>query len=419
LGNLGRFALIASAAVLFAGCGRSQSPIGAPGAIPQSRPVAEGVRDGAAALAPKAGIASYAPDIQLVAVNGELYGATSNGGMYSGGTAFSITTSGAEKVLYNFGNGSDGAGPTSMISVDGKFYGTTLGGGAYGKGTVFSLTTSGEEHVLYSFGNSPDANAPTGLTNIHGTLYGTAVGGAYNFGTVFSITINGVEKVVHSFGQGCGASCAGGSYPQGGLLEIGKRLYGATYGGGADNAGVVFSMSKKTGQTNVLYSFSSGSGSAEAYGSLIDVDGLAYGTTAFGGKYGDGSIYRVSTNGTAKVLHNFEAGCKRRVDGQLPRAPLIDVNGTLYGTTWEGGSDAVCYYFEGSGTVFSATRSGKVKVLHTFALSTGGDGSSPAAAPTELNGVLYGTTHYGGACGLGTVYSITLSGSEKLLYSFC
>jgi uncharacterized repeat protein (TIGR03803 family) len=417
LRTLENLALTIGAAVLFAGCGGSEQ-IGAPREMPQSGAMAEGVRNRTATLAPKAGIVSYAPDTQLVAVNGKLYGTTANGGIYSGGTVFSITTSGAEKVLHSFGYGSDGAGPSSMISVDGMLYGTTSGGGAYGKGVVFSLTTIGEERVLYSFGNSPDANSPTGLTNIHGTLYGTAAGGTYNFGTVFSITMNGVEKVLHNFGQGCGASCQGGSYPQGGLLDFGRRLYGATYGGGADNAGIVFSMSRKTGQTNVLYSFGSGSGSVEASGSLIDVDGRAYGTTGFGGKYGEGTIYRVSTNGTAKVLHNFDAGCKRRVDGQLPRAPLIDVNGTLYGTTWEGGSNAICYYYEGSGTVFSATPSGKVKVLHSFGLSNY-DGSSPAAAPTELNGILYGTTHYGGSCGSGTVYRITLSGTEKVLHSFC
>ena len=65
--------------------------------------------------------------------------------------------------------------------------------------------------------------------------------------------------------------------PQGGLLDHGRRLYGVTYEGGVQNGGIVFSMSKKTGQTKVLYSFGSASGgSIQANGSLVDVDGLAF-----------------------------------------------------------------------------------------------------------------------------------------------
>jgi uncharacterized repeat protein (TIGR03803 family) len=68
--------------------------------------------------------------------------------------------------------------------------------------------------------------------------------------------------------------------------------------------------------------------------------------------------------------------------------------------------------------VFSVTPSGRVKVLYSFG-STSGDGSYPLAELTRLNGKLYGTTYYGGACNDGTVFSITLSGKEKVLHSFC
>lgn len=426
---VGGFALVA----LLAGCGGSQTPIGAPGVMPQTHASAERVRHNTAPLVPGTGSDGLFPVTQMVALNGKLYGTTQYGGAYCAkhirprgglpgcGIVFSITTSGAEKVLHSFGKGSDGERPSSMVSVDGILYGTTSGGGTYRRGVVFRLTTSGEEKALYSFGKQPDADSPTGLTNVHGTLYGTGGGGDYSLGTVFSVTTNGVEKVVHSFGQGCGASCDGGSFPQGGLLDVDSRLYGTTYGGGAQNDGTVFSMSKKTGQTNVLYSFGSGSGgSVGANGSLIDADSVLYGTTARGGKYGDGTVYGLTTNGTAKVLHNFEYGCKRRVDGALPYAPLIDVNGKLYGTTWEGGSGAICYYYEGTGTVFSITPGGREKVPHSFGKDTSAyDGSSPTTALTELNGILYGTTHYGGPCGYGTVFSVTLSGTEKILHSFC
>jgi uncharacterized repeat protein (TIGR03803 family) len=298
-----------------------------------------------------------------------------------------------------------------------------LSGGTHGNGVVFSITTSGDEHVLHSFGKRPDGNEPTGLTNVHGTLYGTTYGGGiYNFGTVFSVTKSGVEQVVHSFGQGCDRYCEAGYEPYGRLLEVGSRLYGTTWYGGARNDGVVFSMSM-TGQTKVLYSFiaSGPSGnSAGANGGLIDLGGALYGTTYAGGYNDDeGTVFSVTTSGTGKVLHNFDADCGKRVDGARPAASLMDVNGTLYGTTTAGGKYGSSYYCDGSGTVFSVTPSGRVKLLHSFGSTASGDGSYPLAELTRLNGKLYGTTYYGGACNEGTVFSITLSGTEKVLHSFC
>jgi|SRR5579863_1456030 len=403
------------AAAMLAGCGGSQPPIGAPGAMPWS--AAPGtVKDGTF------------PSTRLVPINGKLYGTTAYGGAYCPtrsfggcGTVFSVTTRGTETVLHSFGEGSDGIGPSDMIFVGDELYGTTWSGGAHGNGVVFNITTSGDEHVLHSFGKRPDGNEPTGLTNVHGTLYGTTYsGGAYNFGTVFSVTKSGVEQVVHSFGPGCTTSRYCATAPYGRLLEVGNRLYGTTYGGGPKNDGVVFSMSM-TGQTKNLYSFIDGGPSGEsahANGGLVDLGGVLYGTTYAGGYETDeGTVFSVTRNGTGNVLHNFDTGCKR-VDGARPAAPLMDVNGALYGTTTAGGIYGSRYYCDGLGTVYSVTPSGRVKVLYSFG-STSADGYYPLAELTRLNGVLYGTTYYGGACGDGTVFSITLSGTEKVLHSFC
>jgi uncharacterized repeat protein (TIGR03803 family) len=421
---------ICVAAAMLGGCGGSQPPVGAPGAISESPAITQRVQRPALSLAPGSSTDGTFPATRLVPVNGTLYGTTNHGGAYCDkkhtlfagcGTVFSITTSGTETVLHSFGKGSDGSGPSSMIGVDGVLYGTTLGGGVYGKGVVFSITTGGDEHVLYSFRKKPDANYPGGLTNVHGTLYGTSGGGTYNLGTVFSVTKSGVEQVVHSFGQGCGASCGGGSFPQGRLLEVAGQLYGTTGEGGAANEGVVFSMGE-TGATEALYSFSFGQNgqSVGANGGLIDVDGVLYGTTAAGGTFSEGTIFSVTTSGIGLVLHNFSGDCKRRIDGALPLAPLIDVNGTLYGTTDEGGNPLNCYYYEGTGTVFTVTPSGKVKVVHSFGKGTSAyDGSSPETALTKVHGTLYGTTFEGGPCGWGTVFSITLTGTENVLHSFC
>ena len=98
------------------------------------------------------------------------------------------------------------------------------------------------------------------------------------------------------------------------------------------------------------------------------------------------------------------------------------MNGTLYGTTCEGGA-----YISGSGiglgTVFSITTTGTEKVLYSFGEGGPFDGANPCAGLVALDGTLYGTTYYGGAytgtgSGLGTVFSITTAGTESVLYSF-
>ncbi len=137
----------------------------------------------------------------LLAIDGAIYGTTENGGG-SGcggtgcGTIFHVSAAGKEHVLYRFKGGSDGRNPTAgLIAIAGTLYGTTTLGGkcagdAAGCGTIFSLSEStGAERVLYRFRGGEDGAAPGrgDLTNVKATLYGTtAKGGDRNNGTVFS-----------------------------------------------------------------------------------------------------------------------------------------------------------------------------------------------------------------------------------------
>jgi uncharacterized repeat protein (TIGR03803 family) len=150
-----------------------------------------------------------------------LYGTTSQGGKYYGGTVFSITPAGVEHVLYPFGVESDPV--SALINVDGTLYGTTSGD--VGGGTVFSITTDGTLKTIYGFGGSDGSNPVAGLIDVKGVLYGTtAMGGVKNVGTVFSVTTSGEETVLHSFQAGTGEN------PRAGLLEVGGTLFGTTYG---------------------------------------------------------------------------------------------------------------------------------------------------------------------------------------------
>jgi uncharacterized repeat protein (TIGR03803 family) len=266
---------------------------------------------------------------------------------------------------------------------------------------VFSITPSGHETVLYGFAGSPDGNGPEArLLNVNGTLYGTTVEGGANIcdcGTVFSIIPGGKEKVVYSFG----AYGNDGAFPESGLIDVKGTLYGTTSGGGTYNKGTVFSITTN-GSEKVLYSFGGGSADgASPSAGLINVSGTLYGTTGGGGAYNNGTVFSITSGGKEKVLHNFSG-----TDGQQPLATLINVNGTLYGTTYAGGA--------GLGTVFSITLSGHETVLHSFSESTRTgekDGAYPTSGLSYVNGTLYGTTSIGGGeptvFGSGTVYSIT------------
>ncbi|HEV3092058.1 MAG TPA: choice-of-anchor tandem repeat GloVer-containing protein [Candidatus Cybelea sp.] len=342
------------------------------------------------------------PEATLLEVEGKLYGTTILGGTNGDGTVFSVTPSGTETVLHSFGGSGDGAYPESgFLRVNGTLYGTTMEGGTSGYGTVFSITPSGKERVLHSFGRSKDGSYPVaGLINVNGTLYGTtANGGANDDGIVFSITPSGTENVLYSFKGGS----ADGEDPHAGLVNVSGTLYGTTYEGGARNEGTVFAITP-SGKEKKLHSFLGNSDGAFPVTGLVYVKGMLYGTTTVGGVYCSpsrycGTVFAISPAGKEAVLHSFgHSG-----DGEVPFAGLINVSGTLYGTTEFGGVN--CTQF-GCGTVFSITPSGKENVL----LSFGGtdEGGYPEAGLLNANDTYYGTTSGGGANNFGTVFSLKL-----------
>lgn len=215
--------------------------------------------------------------------------------------------------------------------------------------------------------------------------------------------------ILHSFdgptGWAVGAS----------VIDVNGTLYGTTVagGGGVCNktpktsaCGVVFKVAG-TG-TTVLHSFSQDHAGYGPHGSVINLDGTLYGTTLFGGEHNCGTVFALRHTDYL-VIHSFDC-----VNGKLPWAGLTDVDGTLYGTTELGGNtDCHC------GEVFKITnaRSGpEFDVVYRF--KGGNDGKLPRAGLLYANNKLYGTTKDGGAANAGTVFSLDTDGTEKVLYSF-
>lgn len=324
---------------------------------------------------------------------------------------------GSETVLHSFGSSAtDGVGPEASLIMDsaGNLYGTTEGGGAKVQGTVFKINAAGTESVLYSFGSSgtSDGSAPTGplIMDNAGELYGTTFsGGAYSYyGTVFEISANGSESIVYSFS---GITTGDAGTPHAGLImDSAGNLYGTGYTGGTNNDGAVFRISA-AGTESVLYSFPVGANDiANPDASLVmDGAGNLYGTTAFGGANDGGTVFEITAAGSESVLYSFG---NSPGDGWSPQAPLMmDSAGNLYGTTAGGGADS-------GGTVFRISASGTESILYSFGGSAA-DGVDPRAGLImDSGGNLYGTTAKGGANSDGTVFKISAAGGESVLYSF-
>ena len=320
-----------------------------------------------------------------------------------------------ETVLYSFANTPDGANPryvTPILDTQGNLYGTTEYGGAYDFGTVFELTPSGTETVLHSFDvNGTDGAYPVGsLVMYKGNLYGTTIeGGTDNIdGTVFELK-HTTKGWSETILHSFGA-IGDGAQPNCALtVDTLGSLYGTTNVGGAYSGGTVFKLTPSKKET-ILLSFGNGQdGINPMAGVILDTAGNLYGTTEYGGIYGYGTVYKLSPSGTETILHNFDLN---GADGAYPVSRLVMYKGNLYGTTASGGA-------YGDGTMFEVTLSGTETILHSFA-NNDIDGTNPYAGLTMHNGNFYGTTAGGGGIGsvAGIVFEITPSGSETIVHVF-
>jgi len=392
-------------------------------------------------------------------------------------------------ALYSFKGTPDGSQPYAGVTLgaNGKLYGTTYVGGANNEGTIFQLVppaTAGNpwvETVLYSFkgpdGSNPVAALSFGPSGDTGALFGTTVAGGTgpnSGGIVFELTPPAVggetwaETVLYSFSGGGPSGHYGTGYPSGKLLvQSNGIVYGTTHGGCIVGPvlypSAVFALAPPTAPGggwagSAIFSFGSGADGYCPSGGVVAYHGALYGTAYYGGDFGCGIYYGCGTayslspptvaggTWTATLLHEFSGHSQ---DGQFPATALTPgPDGVFYGTTYIGGTGAVCAIgLEGGGcgTVFQltppATPGGTwtETVLYSFT-GVNGDGAFPAASVVVgRNGSLYGTTKYGGSAtsgspctnsgglgvsGCGTVFELTPPAApggawaETVLYSF-
>lgn len=217
-------------------------------------------------------------------------------------------------------------------------------------------------------------------------------------------------------------SGADGQEPMGRLISDGAgNLYGMTRHGGTYGQGTVFKLTSNPDGTwteSVLHSFAGHRDGAEPIWSspAFDKDGKLFGTTSNGG-HGYGTVFMLAPNPdgtwTESILHRFKGG----KDGAYPMTtPVFDKSGSLYATTVTGTA----------GTVFrlipNPDGSWTYRVLHHF--KGGKDGDQPwSGLVFDTAGNLYGTTRGGGltSCGFefsgcGTVFQLIPGPADSWAY---
>jgi uncharacterized repeat protein (TIGR03803 family) len=253
--------------------------------------------------------------------HGNYYGTTEYGGTGQAGTAFELAppaghgSAWTESPIYAFTNGADGGFPTAPLVIDanGALYGTAPDS-ANGAGTVFRLTPPAQpgqpwtETTLYAFGVSgapTDGDQPEGglIFDARGNLYGTTLfGGAYGRGIVFELSPPAAgqtvwtESTLYSFQDN-----GDGALPGGPLLLNDHKIYGTAQGSGRGASdGVVFRLAPPHGggttwAEKMLHAFTGGADGEYPLGGVVtDGGGDFYGTTAFGGVSGCGTVFKVT-----------------------------------------------------------------------------------------------------------------------------
>ncbi len=342
---------------------------------------------------------------------------------------------------------SDGWHPTGPLLRDGAghLFGTTEVGGTHNGGLLYRIThkkNGWQFKILYNFCKSgrcrKGANPHGGLiADTAGNLYGVMNSGEPPLaGGVFRVSSDGTNfAVLHSFcsEQNCqdgkgeldtGVALTYQGAASGAPYDGVSPLYGVTEEGGANNSGVIFSLTPPSdGQDwtySVLYAFcpvAKCADGSEPDALIADASGNLYGTTVTGGGHnidqdgkGGGTVFRFAGN-AYQTLYAFcaKANCS---DGEYAEALTMDAQGNLIGVTSNGGS-------ANFGTIFKIGTDGVQHKLYDFCSQANcADGKTPTAAPfIDAAGNLFGVTYLGGANNGGVAYKF--DGSLQVLYNFC
>jgi uncharacterized repeat protein (TIGR03803 family) len=295
--------------------------------------------------------------------DGNLYGVLSGGGTNGYGSVFEITTTGTVTILHAFSSTEGNGFYPPIQATDGNFYGTTSSSGL--NGVLYKLTSSGKFTVLHTFNRNVEGDGGSPLVQgTDGKLYTVAPEGALSGGTILQFTTTGTVKILHNFAfdrsEGYGIFTP--------VQAPDGNFYGVCNQGGAQSSGTIWKISS-SGSFKLLYSLN-GTTDGQYPGNRLSLgtDGKLYGSTEYEGVNGaagtGGTLFQVTTAGVYTVLFSFTGG--NAPSGSFPNTVLAeDTNGLFYGVTAYGGgsdSDGTFYVLDNGLAPFVSlqTTSGKI-----------------------------------------------------------
>ncbi|HEY3971769.1 MAG TPA: choice-of-anchor tandem repeat GloVer-containing protein [Candidatus Sulfotelmatobacter sp.] len=260
--------------------------------------------------------------------------------------------------------------------------------------------------TLYNFApnNNSEPTFPQGTMaqGRDGNFYGiSSSGNGCCQGIVYKISSAGVQTPLYVMAPSDGTNCNG--------LTLGTdgNFYGTCYSDPTNNGTLI--KVTPTGTFTVLHTFtgSTTDGCDPLAPPIQGTDGNFYGTTGFCGANGLGTLYKLTPAGAYSLLYSFQGPPN---DTALPLGLIqgSDANFWGMGNGW----------IISEGGVFQISAAGKESLVYTF---KGGptDGQNPYTSLTQgSDGNYYGTTESGGTAQLGTIFKLTPTGVETVLYNF-
>ena len=326
------------------------------------------------------------------------------------------------QVIHTFTGETDGGNDWSGLVMDqaGNLYGSA-GGGLAGNcwggacGLVFKLSRAGSAWTLspvYLFQGGADGDGPFGLSfGSDGSLYGATSSGGYlgggcgslGCGTIFKLTRASCGGAICTWAKSVLFDFSGsnGNSPGGVVFDHAGNLYGTTALGGSWNLGTLFKLKPSNGEwiETVLHSFGGpADGEVPTNPVTLSANGVLYGTLSYGSS-DYGRVYQWTSSGGYSTIYVFR-DVTPNSGGNPYTGVILDGAGNLYGTTVAGGF--------GGGTVFEMfPRDGSWGFANIYNFTGFGIQGPESDLLMDAAGNLYGTTFGDGAHGNGTVFKLT------------
>lgn len=354
--------------------------------------------------------------------DGEIFGATEEGGHSDNGTIFRVSADGSTETLYEFGAAGGGRRPFEpQLLSDGWLWGCTDRGGEADKGCVYRFhPVTRQYETLFSCGGSDD---PIKSGRGCGFLCEVAPGnklfmaGGGEVGTsrtLFSLSGTGPARPLHVF-PALGA-LGDVDAITGFVVAPDQAVYFATQGGGNHNLGTIQRIDADSSQPVVVHHFAGPEGSGPSSRLFLLPDGRLCGATTVGGAYSQGCIFAFSPRRNAGS--NAGGEIQRLVSLHHSDAPTrltLGHDGNIYGSLidYQRGSR----YFRSD-----PSRPGSFQVIARFPFREPVGVPAPAAQPGRLvlgaEDWFYGGCSVGGTAGYGSLFRWKPGSSPEMITHF-